>query len=110
MKTMRYRIRVIALVLVIAILGVMLWCARALFFPDLSVFPLSPENPSVSPSVSPSLPASPDPWITTPDPASLPQDPWATLPQPDLSPSDSGVPAEITPVPSQAPLFDTFGL
>ncbi len=110
MKTMRYRIRVIALVLVIAILGVMLWCARALFFPDLAVFPLSPENPSVSPSVYPSLPASPDPWTTTPDPASLPQDPWATLPTPNPLPSDSGVPAETLPVPSPEPLFDTFGL
>lgn len=103
---MRYRIRVIALVLVIAILGVMLWCTRALFFPDLAILPLSTETPTVSPS----LPASPDPWTTTPGPDSLPQDPWASLPTPNPIPSDSGVPAETLPVPSPEPLFDTFGL
>lgn len=90
MKTMRYRIRVIALALVFALLAVMLWTAKEAWFPADSGTEIPAETVS-----------------------SLPPDPWA-----DPTPSPSGKPAaspaetETQPgeTPSSGPLFDTFGL
>ena len=93
MKTMRYRIRIITLVLICALLAAALWTARSAWFPD----GFSPETPAESaPSVSPEAssesasPAAPDPWA---EPVSVPE---------------TGSPAETTSTPD--PLFNTFGL
>ena len=93
MKTMRYRIRIITLVLICALLAVVLLTAKSAWLPD----GISPETPAEStPSVSPETssesvsPAAPDPWA---DPA-----PAAETPPP----------AEETATPD--PLFNTFGL
>lgn len=90
MKTMRYRIRVIALVLVCALLAVVLWTARAAWFPDGS----EPDEPAESVSALP-----PDPWA---EPVPSPPDPASA------SPESAASPAVETPSPE--PLFNTFGL
>ena len=91
MKTIRYRIRIITLVLICALLAVVLWTAKSAWFPDI----IGPENPeetaqpvfSEAPSASP---ADPDPWAD-PSPA-----------------AEATPPAEETAAPD--PLFNTFGL
>ena len=69
MKTMRYRIRVIALLLVVSFLGVMLWCAHDIWLPS-GIFPeMSPEPvPSASAEPLPSETPSPSPAGPTPEP------------------------------------------
>ena len=95
MKTMRYRIRVIALVLVCSLLFVVLWTAKAAFF----MAGEDPEKPSESPVISSSLP--PDPWAApTPDPAETAMS----------FPEGTEAPTEESPSSSPAPLFDTTGL
>ena len=90
MKTMRYRIRVIALVLVCALLALILWTAKAAWFPDGG----EPDKPAESVSALP-----PDPWA-------------APVPSPSEQASapleETASPAVETP--SSEPLFDTFGL
>ena len=93
MKTMRYRIRIITLVLICALLAVVLLTVKSAWLPD----GISPETPAEStPSVSPETssesvsPAAPDPWA---EPVSVPE---------------TGSPAETTSTPD--PLFNTFGL
>ena len=90
MKTMRYRVRVIALVLVCAMLAVVLWTAKEAWFPAVD----EPEAPAETVS---SLP--PDPWA---DPTPAPSG------EPAASPAETEVPADETP--SSGPLFNTFGL
>ena len=95
MKTMRYRIRVIALVLVCAVLAVVLWTAKEAWFPAAG---LPEETPAETPMESA---------------VSLPQDPWAEPTpspsgEPAASPAGTDIPAGETP--SSGPLFDTFGL
>ena len=82
MKTLRYRIRVIALALVCALLATVLWTAKTVWFPDADV----PALPSAA--------------------VSSPPDPWAE-PAPSRTP-DPGTAPEETPAPD--PLFDTTGL
>jgi len=89
MKTMRYRIRVIVLLLVTALLATALWCTKEIWFPA-GIAPTSPVQ-TASPSVSPS--ASPAPSSTT-------HVEWWETPVPS--------PAEETSTPE--PLFNTFGL
>ena len=93
MKTMRYRIRIITLVLICALLSVVLLTAKSAWFPD-GFTPKTPaeSTPSVSPETSSESvsPAAPDPWA---DPA----------PAAETPPS-----AEETATPD--PLFNTFGL
>ncbi len=77
MKIMRYRIRIITLVLVFALLAVALWTAKAAWFPEDAI-PEPPEEtaqPAVS-NVPLASPADSDPWAdpvhdteTTPPPA-----------------------------------------
>ena len=95
MKTMRYRIRVIALVLVCTVLAVVLWTAKEAWFPTAG---LPEETQAETPAESAaSLP--PDPWAEpTPSPSG----------EPAASPAGTEVPAGETP--SSGPLFDTFGL
>lgn len=84
MKMLRYRIRVIALVLIIALLAVPLWSIRAFWFPSDMSQNISQDS-FVSPSQSPAIPdASP-----------------ALSEEPSVFPEET-----ITP----EPLFDTFGL
>ena len=91
MKIMRYRIRVIALVLVCAVLAVVLWTVKEAWFPAAGV---PEETPAASAA---SLP--PDPWAEpTPSPSG----------EPGASPAGTEIPAGETP--SSGPLFDTFGL
>ena len=93
MKTMRYRIRIITLVLICALLAVVLLTAKSAWFPD----GFAPETPAEStPSVSP---ATPSESVSLPAP-----DPWAD-PAPD---AETPLPAEETAAPD--PLFNTFGL
>ena len=99
MKTMRYRIRVIALVLVCAVLAVVLWTAKEAWFPAAG---LPEETPAETPAETPVESA-----------ASLPPDPWAEPTpspsgEPAASPAGTEIPAGETP--SSSPLFDTFGL
>ena len=85
MKTMRYRIRMITLLLVCALLFSVLLCVRSVWFPSGLVI----GKPEVSPD--PVLfPASPE---ITPAPSGQ----WPPLP------ADNALP-------SPEPLFDTFGL
>ena len=60
MKTMRYRIRVIALVLMLALLGMILWCVHDLWLPGESM----PET-----TVSSGTPLPPVDWAVTATPA-----------------------------------------
>ena len=95
MKTMRYRIRVIALVLVCAVLAVVLWTAKEAWFPAAGLPEATPAETPVESAAS--LP--PDPWAEpTPSPSG----------EPAASPAGMEVPAGETP--SSGPLFDTFGL
>lgn len=90
MKTMRYRIRLIALILVTVLLFLVLWCVHDIWFPSgLSpVFPAETASPSLSPPVTPS-----------PLPATTQAEWWETVvPSPTID--------ALTP----EPLFDTFGL
>jgi len=89
MKTMRYRIRVIAMMLVTALLFLVLWCTHDIWFPS-GISPAAPAV-SVSPSGSPSA---------TLSPAETTHMEWWETP----SPVPSAEP--VTP----EPLFDTFGL
>ena len=90
MKTMRYRIRVIALVLICSLLAVVLWTAKAAWFPagDTS------ENSSTFSSVQ------------TEDPWSEPTSPQAG----ETQDSTEETPVQAEEMPSPEPLFDTFGL
>ena len=89
MKTMRYRIRVITLVVVCSLLLTVLWTAKEAWFPAAG----GSDTPAESVS---SLP--PDPW-TDPAPSSSAE--------PAGSPAETDMPVET---PSAGPLFDTFGL
>ena len=91
MKTMRYRIRIITLVLICALLAVVLLTAKSAWLPD----GISPETPEET--------AQP---VFSEPPSSSPagSDPWA-----DPAPASETVPpAEETAAPD--PLFNTFGL
>ena len=87
---MRYRIRVIALVLICSLLAVILWIAKSFWFPVLPV-----EDISVV-SVSP---LQPDPW-SNPTPSSSAESLF--LPEESIPPPQDS--------PSPEPLFDTYGL
>ena len=89
MKTLRYRIRLIALALVCALLAAVLWTVKSVWFSEEA----APEEPSGS--VSSPLP---DPWAETAPSGSA--DPLA-------SPEETPAQAET---PSPEPLFDTNGL
>ena len=71
MKTRRYRIRVIALVLVLALLGMILWCVHDLLLPGETL----PETPVISgtplPPVDWAVTATPAPTEDTPTPEPL---------------------------------------
>lgn len=84
MKTMRYRIRVIALALVAALLAVLLWSVRAAWLPSGEPQDI-PQESAVS--------LSPDPAV--PDASPAPDESPSTLPEETATPE---------------PLFDTFGL
>ena len=89
MKTMRYRIRLITLVLVAALLASLLWCIRTLWIPAVS--DTEQETPSEVPAES-VLPASAAPTAV---------------------PKGSGTPessATEEPAATPNPLFDTYGL
>ena len=90
MKTLRYRIRVIALALVCALLAAVIWTVKSAWFSDAVV----PEPPADAVSSVP-----PDPWA---DPVP------AGTSGPQASPEETPLPAEETPSPE--PLFDTTGL
>ncbi len=98
MKTMRYRIRVITLLLIAALILVSLWSFRALLFPNGEIFGKTISllsEPTVSPAPEDS---------STPAPSSTPAD--STLnPAGGWPPLDS---ASDTSTP--LPLFDTNGL
>ncbi len=89
MKIMRYRIRIVTLLLVSALLILLFWTVRAAWIPSLSISlpSVATDAASVSPAVFPS--------------------PAASV-SPDVLPSPSSFAAE--PTPSPAPLYDTFGL
>ena len=96
MKTMRYRIRVLTLALICALLAVTLWTAKFVWFHAPEATPI-PSGESLSPSL-------PDPWT---DPT----------PVPSTSPSAGEIrySVEATASPdgeTQLPeaLFNTFGL
>jgi cytoskeletal protein RodZ len=96
MKTMRYRIRVLTLVLVCALLAVMLWTAK-------SIWVKAPEETPVpsAESLSPSLP---DPWAEpTPAPSAS-----SSSEETPSSWETASPPAGETRTPEA--LFDTFGL
>lgn len=82
LKIMRYRIRLLALALVLALFAVLLWGIRAAWFPS-------------APSAAPSGPVS----LTAPEATASPEAPSA----PSESPS-------AEPTVSPEPLFDTYGL
>ena len=86
MKIMRYRIRIITLVLVCALLAVALWTAKSAWYPEEAVQPVPSEVPSSSPSGQ-------DPWADPVDPAPAAE----TVPSPEETPASD-------------PLFNTFGL
>ena len=91
MKTMRYRIRIITLDLICALLAVVLLTVKSAWLPD----GISPETPAetaqpVFSEAPSSSPAGSDPWA----------DPVPT--------SETVSPAEETAAPD--PLFNTFGL
>ena len=95
MKTMRYRIRVITLVLVCSVLAVVLWAAKAAWFQSGERAKKQAESPAMS--VSAIL----DPWADpTPEPAQTQS----------VSAPESSVPPDETSFPSSEPLFDTTGL
>ena len=91
---MRYRIRIITLVLVCALLAVTLWTAKSAWFPD-GIRPETTEDavPPVTSEAPASSPSGPDPWADPVDPVPAAE----TVPSP-----------EETPAPD--PLFNTFGL
>ena len=71
MKTMRYRIRVIALVLVLALFAMILWCVHELLLPKET----DPETPAGSatpqPSIEWAITAVPSPTEDAPTPEPL---------------------------------------
>ena len=83
MKTLRYRIRVITLVLVSALLAVLLWCIRGTWLP----FSPAPDTAVLSPGLTP-----------------VPK--GTAVPEISLSPELSASPEPDSPV----QLFETFGL
>lgn len=89
MKTMRYRIRVIALILVTTLLILVFWCVHDIWFPAgfSPAVPAETASPSATPSVTPSFP------VTT-------QAEWW----------ETAAPSPATDVLTPEPLFDTFGL
>ena len=102
MKTMRYRIRVIALFLVASLLMLLLWIARALWFP-----PDAAPEPSAA-LVSPAVSASP-----LSSPSETPAD-WVWT-APVLSPAEPAESPFSPPAGTEAPgtpepLYDTYGL
>ncbi len=94
MKTLRYRIRVITLVLVSALLAVLLWCIRGTWLP----FSPAPDTAVLSPV--PEASASPLSPGLTPVPKGT------AVPEISLSPELSASPEPDSPV----QLFETFGL
>ena len=107
MKTMRYRIRVIALVLICSLLILLLWIARSLCFPaDPSAAPSpAPESPGQSvPSASPAGISFDSPWETP----VLPSPVDSSSESPAESPAVSSGNPEMTVTPE--PLYDIFGL
>ncbi len=95
MKTMRYRIRLVTLVLVSALLAVLLWCVRSAWLPAAG------SSDPAEPSVAPSDLFAADAADFTPVPkGSAPPD-TSELPEESPSPGPSSAPD---------PLFDTFGL
>ena len=107
MKTMRYRIRVIALVLICSLLILLLWIARSLWLPaDSSALP-SPVPESSGqfvPSVSPAGIGFDSPWETP----VLPSPADSSSESPAESPAVSSGNPEMTVTPE--PLYDIFGL
>jgi hypothetical protein len=94
LKIMRYRIRIITLVLVCALLAVALWTAKSAWYPD-GIRPDTPEEAvqPVASEVSSSSPSGQDPWADPVDPAPAAE----TVPSPEETPASD-------------PLFNTFGL
>lgn len=96
MKTMRYRIRVITLLLIAALILVSLWSFRAVLFPGGEIF-----GKTISVLSEPSdSPAPTESSAPTPSPADSTQDPAGAWPPPE-SAAETGTPQ---------PLFDTNGL
>ena len=71
MKTMRYRIRVIALALMLALFGMILWCVHELWLPD-ETLPVTPSGSETSlPPVDWAVTAAPAPKEDVPTPEPL---------------------------------------
>ena len=120
MKTMRYRIRLISLLLCLAILGAALWNLRSLWQPAMegSLLPApasSPEMTAVPVGVSPSPGVTAVPVGAAPSPGSTAV-PAGVSPAPGITPvpvgpSSSPEPSpSVSPAASPDPVFNTFGL
>ena len=94
MKAMRYRIRIITLVLICALLLVVIWIVRSVWFPA-AFTPESPEESAPASDVSEVPAESVTPAL---------QDPREDT----VFPGKTASPAENTAVPD--PLFNTYGL
>ena len=94
MKTMRYRIRIVTLVLICALLAVVLLTVKSAWLPD-GISPATPEETAQPVFSEPpsSSPAGSDPWADPVDP----------VPAAEAVPSPEETPASD-------PLFNTFGL
>lgn len=118
MKTTRYRIRVITLVLLCSLLAAMLWIAKSVWFPAVDILPSPGSAGLFSGDAAPSS-ALPGEALSA-SPAPQPLDPWAdpalsSSGESALPPGDTALPSETSPsavLPSPSPeaLFDTFGL
>ena len=107
MKTMRYRIRLISLLLCLAILGAALWNLRSLWQPAVegSLLPApasSPEMTAVPVGAAPSPGSTAVPAGVSPAPGITPV-PVGPSSSPEPSPS-------VSPAASPDPVFNTFGL
>lgn len=71
MKTMRYRIRVITLLLIISLIAMILWCVHDIWFPQGFSPALPSESPVSSPSVTPENTETPVPTEEGPTPEPL---------------------------------------
>ena len=107
MKTMRYRIRLISLLLCLAILGAALWNLRSLWQPAVegSLLPApasSPEMTAVPVGAAPSPASTAVPAGVSPAPGITPV---------PVGPSSSPEPSSsVSPAASPDPVFNTFGL
>lgn len=95
MKTMHYRIRVVALALVVSLFAVILWIVKTVWVSSGDGSGISPDHEALV-----AVPSSePDPWLS---PVINPEETVSTFQAETAAPS-----AEM---PSPEPLFDTTGL